>query len=64
MSSILNEYKSLFATIKSDKNFSWHKDSLYRMVDLFVLRHSSLGSESGIIQEMKIDLYKAISEIQ
>jgi hypothetical protein len=64
MASILNEYKSLFATIKSDKNFSWHKDSLYRMVDLFVLRHSSLGRESGIIQEMKIDLYKAISEIQ
>jgi hypothetical protein len=34
------------------------------MVDLFVLRHSSLGRESGIIQEMKIDLYKALSEIQ
>jgi hemoglobin-like flavoprotein len=64
MSAILSEYKSLFATIKNDNNFSWHKPSLYKMVDDFVQRHRTLGTQAEILENMKDDLMKAISEIE
>lgn len=63
MDTILSEYKSLFATIKNENNCSWHRDSLYKMVDNFIHKHRELGADGDLIDAMRDDLYSAISEI-
>jgi|TARA_R110000803_G_scaffold16317_1_gene44776 hypothetical protein len=63
MRDLIIEYKSLFATIKNENNFSWHLDTLYKMVDNFVLKHKGLGIKSDVVDAFRDDLYYEISEL-
>ena len=63
MKELIIEYKSLFATIKNENNFSWHSDTLFKMVDNFVLKHKGLGVNSDVVDAFRDDLYYEISEL-